>query len=287
MAVAAFWFSLMSVCVKLAGERLPSMEIVFFRGVVSLVLSLAIIRQAGVTRPWGTRKPMLIVRGTLGAAALCCFVFSLTHLPLGEATLIQYTNPVFAIVIAAYWYHERLRKPEIVALAFALVGLLMVTRPAALFGGADGHIPVGYAVIALFGAAFSGSAYAVIRSLRGEHPDVVVLYLPLMQIPMSLPFIASGWFWPTWREWMLLLGVGVTTQLAQASMTRGLQQERIAPATTVGYLQVIFAGVWGVMLFGEHPGVWTVVGALVILASTVALLVLHRAAENEERAAAA
>jgi drug/metabolite transporter (DMT)-like permease len=275
MAVGAFWFSLMSVCVKLAGARLPAMEIVFFRGIFTLALAWAVLRRHGIASPWGQQRRLLVLRGTLGAAALSCFIFSLTHLPLGEATLIQYTNPVFAIIVASLLFHERLRGAELVSLIGALVGVMLVTRPAAVFGAAGGHIPAGYAVIAILGAAFSGSAYATIRRLRGEHPDVVVFYLPLMQIPMSLPFIATNWLWPTPREWVLLAAMGVATQLAQASMTRGLQLERTARATTAGYLQIIFAGIWGALLFGEHPSTWTVAGALVILASTAALVLLH------------
>jgi drug/metabolite transporter (DMT)-like permease len=277
MAVGAFWFSIMSVCVKIAGERLPSMEIVFFRGALTLGLAWAVIRRSGISNPWGENRRLLVVRGTLGAAALSCFIFSLTNLPLGDATLIHYTNPIFAIIVAAIWFHERMRGAEFVALVVALSGVLMVTRPSAIFGEAGGHIPVAYAGIALLGAVFSGSAYATIRRLRGEHPDVVVFYLPLMQIPLSLPFIAASWLWPTPREWALLITMGVTTQLAQASMTRGLQMERTARATTTGYLQIVFAGILGVLIFGERPSWWTVLGALVIVASTVVLVVLHPA----------
>lgn len=277
MAIGAFWFSIMSVCVKVVGRRLPSMEIVFFRGVIAIGLAWAVIRRARVAHPFGRNHRLLLQRGILGAAALSCYIYSLTHLPLGEATLIQYTNPIFAIVIAAFWYHEHLGRREMAALGGALAGVLLVTRPAVLFGSAGGHIPVGAAAIALCGAAFSGAAYATIRQLRGEHPDVVVLYLPLMQIPMSLPFLATDWLAPRGTEWLLLAGMGVATQLAQSFMTRGLQVERTARATTTGYLQIVFAMFWGVLLFGEHPGVLTLVGAIVILASTVALVVSHPA----------
>ena len=277
MAVGAFWFSIMSVCVKLAGRRLPSMEIVFFRGLLTLALGYVIVRRAGPAHPWGLNRRLLVVRGVLGAAALSCYIYSLTHLPLGEATLIQYTNPVFAIVIADLWYHERMGTREIVALLGALAGVLLVTRPAVLFGSAGGHIPLFAASIALCGAAFSGAAYATIRQLRGEHPDVVVLYLPLMQVPMSIPFLAADWLWPRGGEWLLLAGMGVATQLAQSFMTRGLQVERTARATTTGYLQIVFAGVWGILIFGERPGVLTLAGALVILGSTLAMVVGHPA----------
>jgi len=276
MALGAFWFSIMSVLVKLAGRRIPSMEIVFFRGLLTLVLSYAIVRRARIRPVLGTHRRFLLQRGILGAAALACFLFSLTHLPLGEATLIQYTNPIFAIVVAHYWFRERMARGEWVALVASLFGVLLITRPAFLFGGAASDIPIGHAVIALLGAAFSGSAYATIRRMPTERPEVVVLYLPLMAIPMSIPFIASSWVLPTWAEGGLLLGIAAATQLAQIFMTKGLQAEKTGRATTVGYLQILFAGAWGAMFFGEPITWWTAAGAAVMLSGLVALVLMHR-----------
>jgi drug/metabolite transporter (DMT)-like permease len=278
MAIGAFWFSIMSVLVKLAGRRLPSMEIVFFRGLLTLVLSVAIVKRAGLRPVLGTHRRLLLQRGILGAAALACFLFSLTHLPLGEATLIQYTNPIWAILVAHWWFGERMGRGEWIALSASLAGVLLITRPAFLFGGAASEIPVGHALIALMGAAFSGSAYATIRQMPAEHPEIVVLYLPLMSIPMSLPFIAANWRVPTGVEVLLLIGIAVATQTAQTYMTRGLQVEKTARATTVGYVQILFAGAWGALLFGEAITLWTVVGAAIVLSGMIVLVTAHQTA---------
>ena len=276
MLVGAFWFSVMSVLVKLAGQRLPSMEIVFFRGILTLALSYAIVRRARITPVFGVNRRLLLQRGVLGAAALACFLFSLTHLPLAEATLIQYMNPVFAILVAHWWFGERMGRGEWIALGASLLGVLLITRPALLFGGVASEIHPGHALIALMGAAFSGSAYATIRQMPHERPEVVVLYLPLMSVPMSLPFIASGWHAPTTGEWLLLIAIGLATQLAQTSMTKGLQVEKTARATMVGYVQIIFAGAWGAMLFGETITSWTVLGALIVLTGMLSLIIVRQ-----------
>jgi drug/metabolite transporter (DMT)-like permease len=281
MVVGAFWFSIMSVLVKLAGRRLPSMEIVFFRGILTLALAWTVVRRAGISPMLGTHRRLLLQRGILGAAALACFLFSLTHLPLGESTLIQYTNPIFAIVVAHLWFGEKMGRGERIALGASLVGVLLITRPAFLFGGAASGIDPGNALIALMGAAFSGSAYATIRRMPAEHPEVVVLYLPLMSVPMSLPFIASSWVMPTGGEWAMLAGIGAATHLAQTSMTKGLQAEKTARATMVGYVQIIFAGVWGVMLFNEVITWWTVAGAAIVLAGMLVLMSSHHTHEVE------
>ena len=278
MLVGAFWFSVMSVLVKLVGRRLPSMEIVFFRGILTLAMSYAMVRRLGITPVLGVNRRLLLQRGILGAAALACFLFSLTHLPLAEATLIQYMNPVLAILVAHWWFGERMGKGEWFALAASLVGVLLITRPSFLFGGAASGIHPGHALIALMGGAFSGSAYATIRQMPRERPEVVVLYLPLMSVPMSLPFIASKWLKPTALEWTLLVGIGVATQLAQTSMTKGLQIEKTARATMVGYVQIIFAGTWGAVLFSEAITWWTIVGAVIVLTGMLSLVVVHKEA---------
>lgn len=278
MAIGAFWFSIMALLVRVAGRGLGSMEIVLFRGVITLGLSWWALRRAGVS-PWGTNRRLLFVRGTLGSTALLFYFYSLVTLPLGEATLIQNMNPVFATLLAAVILNESLRAPEILCLVASLVGVLFIAHPAAVFGAeAPGGTNAMAIAAALVGAICSGAAYTLVRKLRStEHPLVIVLYLPLVSVPMSLPFALARWRWPNAMEWALLLGIGATTQLAQVSMTRGLRLERTARATTTGYLQVAFAVLWGALLLGEIPDVWTVVGAVTIIGSTFVLTWWHSA----------
>ena len=276
MAIGAFWFSIMGLLVKLAGRRLGSMEIVLARGVITLGLSWWSLHRLGVS-PWGTNRRLLTLRGTLGSTALLCYFYSLVHLPLGEATLIQNVNPVFATLLAAAILDEALRAPEVLCLVASLIGVMLIAHPPWLFGGAPTPATDFRTVlIALMGAACSGAAYTLVRKMRGkEHPLVIVAYLPLLSVPMSLPFAIATWRWPNAMEWVLLLGIGVTTQLAQVSMTRGLQLERTARATTTGYLQVALAVVWGVVILGEIPDVWTLAGAVTIIGSTLLLSWWH------------
>ena len=282
MAVGAFWFSVMGLLVKIAGRRLGSMEIVLFRGVITLALSWWALDRLGIS-PWGTQRRLLIVRGTLGSIALTCFFYSILHLPLGEATLIQNMNPVFATLLAALILKEHLRAPEVICLVTSLVGVVFIAQPPALFGAVVSATSLTDVGIALMGALASGTAYTLVRKMRTtEHPLVIVFYLPLLSVPISLPFALADWRWPNATEWLLLVGVGITTQLAQVSMTRGLQLERTARATTVGYLQVAFAVTWGAIVLGEIPDFWTLAGATTIIGSTLVLSWWNSDAINAE-----
>ena len=272
MAIGAWWFAVMGLFVKLAGRRLPSSQVVLVRAALTLAMSWWAVRQAGLPSIWGTQRRLLLMRGALGAIGINCFYWSLVHLPLGEATLIQYTNPIFATILAALWVGERVRPGELACLATALLGVVLITRPGFLFGSAASAYDTRDIAIALFGAVCSGAAYAAVRKLGSrEHSTVVVFYLPLVTFPIAIPFASSNWLMPTPTEWAILLGVGVATQLAQVYMTRGLQAETAVRATTTGYLQIVFAGLWGALLLKERPSAWTLVGAAVIVGSALVL----------------
>ena len=268
MAYSAFWFSAMALLVKIAGARLPSMEIVLVRAVITLALSYALVRRAKLD-PWGNRRGMLLLRGILGAAALTCFYFSIVHLPLAEATVIQYTNPVFAALLAAGLIGERLGVRDIIGVMASMIGVALIARPSFLFADAPPIDPV-HVAIALAGAMFSATAYVTVRMLRGaDDALVIVFYFPVVTVPLVLPFAITQWVTPTVAEWVVMLGIGITTQIAQVYMTRGLQLEPTGRATAVGYLQIVFAAIWGALLLGERPDTWSALGAVIIVGGTV------------------
>lgn len=271
MALSALAFSAMTALVKLVGTRLPSQEIVLARALVALALSWALLRRAGVP-PLGTRRGLLLLRGVLGFAGLSCVFYAVTRLPLAEATVIQYLHPVFTALLAAVFLRERVGAGLAVAVATSLAGVVLVARPASLFGlDARGFEPL--ALAAAFGGAFaSACAYVVVRRLaREEHPLVIVLYFPLVTVPAALPFVVRDFVLPRGLEWAGLLGVGVLAQVGQVALTRGMQHEPAGRATALSYLQVPFAALFGLLLFGNVPDAPAVLGAaLVLLGSLLA-----------------
>lgn len=270
MAAGALFFSVMSLLVKVAGERLPSQQVVMARAVITLALSWWAVRRAGVS-PWGNRRGLLVLRGAVGFLALSAFYHSVVHLPLADATVIQYTNPVWAVLFAVPFLGERLRGRELLAMAASLVGVLVVMRPTFLFG-AGASLPPVTVGIGLAGAVCSAAAYVTVRKLGAtEHPAVIVFYFALVSTIGSIPIALPGAIWPTPGEWMVLLGVGIFTQMGQVAITHGLRLERAGRATATGYLQIVFAGFWGVLFFAERPDLATVLGAGLIVASTLTL----------------
>lgn len=270
MVLSAFWFSLMGLFVKIAGTRLPTQEIVLGRAVVTVALSYIGLRRAGI-RPWGRNRPLLVLRGLLGFGGLSCFYYAVARLPLADATVIQYTNPIFTALIAAWFLGERVGAREALCVVISLAGVVLVARPSFLFGATEGWDTLA-AGVGLLGAIMTAGAYVLVRKLgETEAPLVIVFYFALISVVASMPMVAAAPVMPTPVEWLVLLGVGLTTQAGQVYLTRGLQVERAGRATSVGYLQILFAVVWGLTLFGELPGRGMVLGASLIVASTVIL----------------
>lgn len=284
MAASAFFFSVMSVLVKLAGRTLPTMEIVLARGLVLVAATGLLLRRQGVS-PRGERTGLLLLRGLLGFTALTCFYFALVHLPLADATVIQYTNPVWTALIAAVVLDERIRGPEAAGVAASLAGVVLIARPRFLFGG--GGLDPLWVAVALGGALFSAAAYVTVRKLGDtEDPLVIVFWFAVVNAVAAVPAAAPAAVWPTGAEWLLLLGVGVAALGGQLFLTHGLERERAGKAMAVAYLQIVFAAGWGALVFDEIPDAWMVAGALLVMGGTWAAG-RRRGTEDDDGLAAA
>jgi drug/metabolite transporter (DMT)-like permease len=274
MLASALSFSLMGVCVKQVGDRIPAAEVVLVRALMNVLFSWLLLRRAGVS-PWGQRRGLLIVRGAIGSVALLCVYIALNELPLASATVLQYTYPTFTALLAWLMLGERIGRRVLLAVLLGWSGVLLVARPAELLGPAlglaRGASLAGPAVlIAVAGAFCTALAYVSVRSLaRSEHPLVIVFYFPLVAVPLSLPLVLLNPVLPTPLELLWLLGVGVFTQLGQVFLTSSLVALPAARATAISYVQVAFAGLWGWLLFGEALDGWTVAGAALVLAATL------------------
>ena len=282
-AMAAFLFSLMSLLVKLASQRLPTTEIVLARSIVGTIMGYWMLRAARVPI-WGNRKGLLLFRGLAGFGALMSFFYVLGRLPLAEATVLFYTAPVFTAVTAAIFLGERMGPLEILGFAFCLVGVVLVAQPEFFFGGASqGHSLFAIAV-GLLGAMSGGAAFAAVRELRKtEHHLVVVFYFPVISLLLCVPLMAGNVVVPTATGWLLLIGIGVVMQIAQIFLTKALNLEKTTRAMSVSYLQILFAAQWGILFLGELPNVLSIAGAVLVIAGTV-VVTRHSSPSPEQKA---
>jgi drug/metabolite transporter (DMT)-like permease len=275
MLASALCFSLMVVCVRAVGPRIPLAEVVLVRALISVALSAWLLWRARIP-PLGHRRGLLVIRGVLGTVALVCVYAAVVRLPMATATVLQYLYPTLTAALAWPLLGERLGPRLLVAMLVGWLGVLVIAIPGMGLGAGPGAVggmagvdPLGL-MLALAGALLTALAYVAVRQLgRSEHPLVIVLYFPLMAVPLMLPAVLLQPVWPTAREAAALLGVGLFTQLGQIGLTQGLTALPAARATALSYAQVVFAALWGWLFFAEPLDLRTGIGAVLVLAATL------------------
>lgn len=265
MLLSALGFALMAVCVKAVSTYdIPVLEIVAARAIVSLVISYLDVKRKRISL-WGTHKPLLIARGVVGALALMCVYFSVTTLPLAEATILQYLHPVFTALLALFFLKERVQYSTLICIVLSILGLTVMVKPD-LISGYSVELPWLSVVAALIGALGSAVAYVIVRRLsQSEDSSVIIFYFPLIALPVSVFLLGSDFVMPNGEALILLLLVGVFTQVGQVGLTKAMQYEKASKATAYSYVQVIFSLILGWIFFTEIPTLWTLIGGGLIM----------------------
>lgn len=265
MILSAFGFALMSACVKyVSNYGIPVFEIVAARALVSLLISYIDVKRKKISI-WGENKPLLFLRGAVGTASLMCVYTAVTMLPLAEATILQYVHPVFTALLGVLFLKERVQKSTLVCIAFCLAGLLVMVQPNMHSEIAD-ELPLFSIMIALCGALGSSIAYVIVRKLsQTEDSSVIIFYFPLVALPISTLLMWDSFVWPSLFLTMMLVLVGIFTQIGQYGLTKAMQTQAAGKASAYSYVQIVFSALLGVWVFNEIPSIWTYLGGGLIV----------------------
>lgn len=268
MLLASLLFSIMNLLVKMV-PRLPAVELVFFRSVISFIICMGMLLRSGIS-PWGTHKGLLVLRGAVGAVALITFFITLQHIPLASAVTIQYLSPIFTTLLGVVLVRERIFKMQLLFFLMAFGGVLLVK-------GFDPRLNNFYLLLGICSALFSGLAYNVIRRLgQREHPLVVVLYFPLVTLPITGIYVAFNWVQPLGIEWIYLLAIGLLTQFAQYYMTKAFQAEELSKVSSVQYSGIVYALLLGWVFLGETFNLLSYLGMTLVLLGIILNIVYKR-----------
>ncbi len=273
MLLSSLGFALMGASVKAVSQYgIPLMEIVIARALVSLVISYVDVKRKRIAI-WGHNKLLLSARGVVGAAALICVYYSVTTLPLAEATVLQYLHPVFTALLAFMLLGERVQMSTMICILLSITGLVVMVKPD-LFFAAEVELPLFSVIAALLGAFGSAVAYVIVRRLsQTEDSSVIILYFPLIALPAALILSGGELVMPDSYALMLLILVGIFTQIGQVGLTKAMQHEAASKATAYSYIQVILSMLLGWFAFSELPSLWTLLGGgLIVIGALINVL---------------
>jgi S-adenosylmethionine uptake transporter len=261
MIAASFFFACMGVCVKLAADFFSAAEIVFYRSLISLLMMFALMRLRGIpitTPHWRFQ----LWRGASGFVSLLLYFYAISMLPLATAVTLAYTSPLFLTLYLGWFGKARLHGGMLAALALGFVGVALLLRPTLhadqLLGG----------VIGLGSGMMAGLAYYNVKELgeRGEVEERTVFYFTLLSTVLSGVWVALFEFQRIdVHGGLLLLGVGIFGTLAQLAMTRAYKRGKTLMAASLAYSTVIFASLFGMLIWHEtlSLGAWLAIAVIV------------------------
>lgn len=268
MILATFCYAGMNLCIKYL-SAIPSHEVIFFRSLVTLVITWVLLRRKRIN-PWGNKKKLLILRGLAGFIGLTLYIYTVQRMSLASAVTIQYLSPIFTAVFAIFILGERMKTAQWLFFGLAFLGVLLIK-------GYDPSVDQKLLLLGVVAAMGSGLAYNFIRKLRGyDDPLVIVFYFPLVTLPIIGPYTAMHYVMPTAFEWLMLLATGVFTQFAQVLMTKAYQLEKVANVSMLTYLGTIYALIIGIGLFGETYQWQALAGMGLIISGIVANIFYKR-----------
>ncbi|QKS10679.1 DMT family transporter [Pseudosulfitobacter pseudonitzschiae] len=261
MLVTGLCFVAVTALVKWMGPGMPPSQAAFLRymlGMVFLIPMLKDVREANLTpRQW----KLFTLRGLLHSVGVSLWFFAMTRIPIAELTAINYLAPVFVSIGAAIFLGERLAARRIFAVVVALVGTAIILRPG-FREVANGHIAMLAAA-----AVFSGS-YLLAKILSDEAKPTVVVFMMTVFVSLGLaPLAAIVWVTPTWEQIGILALVAVFAQAGHYTMTLAFAAAPVTVTQPITFLQLVWATLLGMLVFGEPVDIYVVLGGVLILAS--------------------
>jgi len=263
-------FTLLDTTIKYLTHFVPVPVLVWARWSIQVLATLLWLGPgAGWALVRTRRLPLHLVRGAILLCSSLCFVTVLRYLPLADATAINYSTPILVALMAAFILKEKLTRARIGFVLAGFAGMLLIVRPGS-------EILTGAALLAMASAGLYATFQILTRMLAGEDPKVL-LFIPSL-VGMALMTGMLPWLeFPAQVAWqhvlMLVVGsiVGTLGHFLFILAFRRAPASGLAPFT---YLQLVWATLLGWIVFGDFPGVYTLLGMGVIAASGL-LLALH------------
>jgi S-adenosylmethionine uptake transporter len=284
MVAASFFFATMAVGIKFASNSFGTFELVFYRGLVSVVFMAIVVRARGATLR--TPVPMMhLWRSTIGVLSLGSWFYAIAHLPLATAMTLNYMSGVWVaafIVGGALLYgHPEKQGPLMGTVLLGFIGVLMTLRPTIdhdqLFAG----------VVGLLSGMGSAMAYLQVTALGkvGEPEERTVFYFSVGTAVVGcfgmLFTDITPWADVRWQDAIWVIPIGILATLGQWCMTRAYRKGATLVVASMQYAGIVFSVFYSLLLFGDHiaPIGWAGI-AVIVTSGVLATILRARAMPN-------
>ncbi len=264
-AVAAgIAFSLLNTILRGIALELDPLQTQFLRYFLGFVFFLPWVVSHGFATYWPNDVPRQLWRGALHTIGLFLWFSALPNIPLADGTAIGFTVPMFVMVGAAVFLRERMMPARWLAAVIALVGVIIVLAPK--LTGAGGI----YNLLMLAAQPLFAASVLITKALtRNDRAEVIVFWQAFLVSALTLPFALLHWAWPSPLQWMWFVVCAVLGTAGQYCNARALGAADASATQSAKFLELIWASLLGLVVFGDIPTESTLLGGLVIVAATV------------------
>jgi drug/metabolite transporter (DMT)-like permease len=275
--ISVCFFVVMATLLK-ATATIPAGELVFFRCFFAILPVVGwLLWRRQLRAALHTRNPIgHIVRALIGASSMGLGFFALTRLPLPEATAIGYAAPLLIVMFSALLLKEQVHAFRWTAVIVGLVGVVIILWPRlTLFssGQAMGNAEAVGALAAFGAAILTAFALMQVRKLtRTERTEAIVVYFFISASILSLATIPFGWAVPTPEQAALLIAAGFAGGIGQLLMTSSYRYADMSVIAPFEYVSLLLTLVIGFVVFGDIPTPAMIIGAIIIVASGIAVI---------------
>ena len=267
--MAAFGFSMMSVFVHLAGD-LPVFQKAFFRNVVALIFVTGIMlkRKIGFV-PDKKNVPALLGRSFFGTVGLLCNFYAIDKLVLADANML---SPFFAIVFSIFLLSERPTAVQVLSVFAAFVGSAFIIKPSL------GGYAVFPAIVGATGGMGAGLAYTFVRYLggKGENSFRIIFFFSAFSSLVCIPFMLADFEPFSLKALIFLICAGISASVGQFGITKAYVCAPAKEISVYDYTQVLFAALFGFLIFGQIPDFLSVIGYCLICGAGIGMFFYNR-----------
>lgn len=276
MLIASFLFAFTGGFAKELSNYMSSIEIVFFRNVTGVILiSLAIYKSP--LKQTGGKPFLLFFRGFIGFSALLMYFYNIAHIPLAEAITFSKLSPIFTALFSFIFLRENLNKLGWSGVFLGFFGIMFIT-------GFDVTSLDKTDWLGILSGVGAGLAYTSIRELKkyydnraivlsfmliGTIGPIILLGIGEFYTNDSIDWIVAKFIMPTGFTWVLILGLGLSATMMQIYMTKAYSLAKGGIVGTIGYTNIIFSIIIGMMLGDSFPQTAVLIGILFIIFSGI------------------
>ncbi len=277
--MAAFFFAVMNICVKAAGD-LPFIQKSFFRNLIAMIFAASILIKSNASFRWKKGNlPILLLRSTFGFLGILGNFYAVDHLVVADASMLNKMSPFFGIIFSAILLKEKCSLRQAMAVIIAFIGGLFVIKPT------FANMELVASLAGFGGGMAAGLAYTLVRMLgkRKEHGPYIVFFFSAFSSIVTLPYLLLHFAPMSGTQLAWLLGAGLAAAGGQFAITNAYC---FAPAKDISiydYSQIIFSAVLGFIFFGQVPDVYSVIGYVIIISMAVYIFLYNRSTSKKEK----